>query len=75
MTRQPNREIVSLSRPQRLTISLVRFALALGASTDELLGLKNFEMTQDSPSLRLTRRIRELERLPEQKKGHPAIAG
>ena len=47
---------------------VVRFALALGISTDALLGLKDFDITQESPSLRFTRRIRELELLPEQKK-------
>lgn len=47
---------------------LVRFSLALGVSADELLGLKDLETSQDSPSLRFTRRIRELDQLPEAKK-------
>ena len=47
---------------------IVRFALALGVSSDELLGLKDLDTSQDSLSLRFTRRIRELDQLPEAKK-------
>jgi transcriptional regulator with XRE-family HTH domain len=47
---------------------IVRFALALGISADEMLGLKDIEASLDSPSLRFTRRIRELEQLSEAKK-------
>lgn len=47
---------------------LVRFSLALDVPSDELLGLEDKNLGQDSPSLRFTRRIRELEALPEAKK-------
>lgn len=47
---------------------IVRFALALRVSADELLGLRNLELPPPSSlSLRFTRRIRELEQLPEPK--------
>lgn len=47
---------------------VIRFSLALGVSADELLGLRLIELPQDNPSLRFTRRIRELDQLPEAKK-------
>jgi hypothetical protein len=47
---------------------VVRFALALKVSTDQLLGLKDFDDTNAIPSLRITRRLRELDQLPEQKR-------
>jgi len=47
---------------------VVRFAMALGVSSDELLGLSQIDTDQGQPSLRFTRRIRELEQLPEPKK-------
>jgi transcriptional regulator with XRE-family HTH domain len=46
---------------------IVRFSLTLKTSSDDLLGLSDMEPQQNS-SLRFTRRIRELNRLPEQKK-------
>jgi transcriptional regulator with XRE-family HTH domain len=46
---------------------LARLATALGVTTDEILGLKEPEET-GTHSLRLARRIRELEQLPEPKK-------
>jgi transcriptional regulator with XRE-family HTH domain len=47
---------------------IVRFALALDTSADELLGLKGMKTKSQKPNLRFTRRIRELEHLPEAKK-------
>jgi transcriptional regulator with XRE-family HTH domain len=47
---------------------VVRFAIALGVSADELLGLKDIAIKQEKPSLRFSRRIRDLERLPEPRK-------
>ncbi len=47
---------------------VVRFALALKVSTDQLLGLKNLDDSNGIPSLRITRRLRELDQLPEQKR-------
>jgi transcriptional regulator with XRE-family HTH domain len=46
---------------------LARLAAALNASTDELLGLKGSQAPEVS-SLRLAKRIRELEQLPEPKR-------
>ena len=46
---------------------LARLAAALNVSTDALLGLKNSK-TPEVSSLRLVKRIRELEQLPEQKR-------
>jgi transcriptional regulator with XRE-family HTH domain len=47
---------------------VIRLALTLKVPTDELLGLKALHPEKDQPPLRLTRRIRELTRLPEAKK-------
>jgi len=47
---------------------IVRFALALNTSADELLGLKAIQAKPQKPNLRYTRRIRELETLSESKK-------
>ena len=47
---------------------VARFSLALGVSADEILGLDHEAGGKDQPSLRLTRRLRELENLSEQKK-------
>jgi transcriptional regulator with XRE-family HTH domain len=49
---------------------VARFALALGASADEILGIDPTHSAEAKthPSLRLTRRLRELESLPEPKK-------
>ena len=47
---------------------VIRFALALGVSTDEFLGLKDVDASGEAPSLRFTRRMRELDQLPEAKK-------
>lgn len=48
--------------------TIIRIALNLGVSSDELLGLKDLEPLADSLSLRFTRRIKELDQLPEAKK-------
>jgi transcriptional regulator with XRE-family HTH domain len=47
---------------------IIRFALTLRVPTDELLGLKTLQPNEDQPTLRFTRRIRELTRLPEAKR-------
>ena len=47
---------------------IMRFALTLKVTADELLGLKALHQTENPPTLRFTRRIRELTRLPESKK-------
>ncbi len=46
---------------------VARFALALGISADALLGLSELA-PQDVPSVRFTKRLKELEKLPESKK-------
>jgi transcriptional regulator with XRE-family HTH domain len=47
---------------------IVRFALTLKVPADELLGLKPIRQSKDAPTLRHTRRLRELMQLPEAKK-------
>jgi transcriptional regulator with XRE-family HTH domain len=49
---------------------VIRFAKTLNVSTDDLLGVSESlaDASKSSPSLRLTRRLRELESLPEPKK-------
>lgn len=47
---------------------VIRFALALGISTDELLGLSSLAQSVDQIPLRFTRRMRELQVLSEDKK-------
>jgi transcriptional regulator with XRE-family HTH domain len=47
---------------------IARFALALGVSADELLGLTNANGHQPAPSLRIMRRVREIEQLSEPRK-------
>lgn len=49
-------------------VTIVRFALVLEASADTLLGLNDLDLAEETPSLRFTRRIRELNQLPEAKK-------
>jgi len=46
---------------------ILRLVLALGVSSDDLLGLTDLKMN-DTPNLRFTRRVRELDQLPENKK-------
>jgi transcriptional regulator with XRE-family HTH domain len=47
---------------------IARLAVALTASADELLGLKPAPQGEASSGLRLTRRLRELDQLPEPKR-------
>jgi transcriptional regulator with XRE-family HTH domain len=47
---------------------IVRFALTLQVTTDELLGVRALRIKDNPPSLRHTRRLRELMQLPEAKK-------
>ncbi len=47
---------------------IIRFALTLKVPADELLGLKPMRPKEDPPTLRHTRRLSELMRLPEAKK-------
>ena len=47
---------------------IIRFALMLKVSTDTLLGLKEFDFPVEKYNLRFTKRLRELEELPEPKK-------
>lgn len=49
---------------------IVRFALALGISTDVLLGVKETEIEQPALSLRLVKRLTMIDKLPEGKKKH-----
>lgn len=46
---------------------IIRFAIALGKSADEILGLKNNHLSNIKLSLRLIKRIKKLEKLPENK--------
>lgn len=43
---------------------LNRFAKALRASTDNILGLKEEKSEIDSPSLKIVKRMNEMEKLP-----------
>jgi transcriptional regulator with XRE-family HTH domain len=48
---------------------IARFAVALGVSSDEILGLKNASSHGKlAPSLRVMRRAKEIENLPESRK-------
>lgn len=47
---------------------VIRFALALHISADTLLGLKEIDTPEAPTNTRFTRRLRELEQLPEAKK-------
>ena len=47
---------------------VIRFALALKVSTDTLLGLKNANVLFEKYNIRFTRRMRDIEQLPESKK-------
>jgi transcriptional regulator with XRE-family HTH domain len=44
------------------------FAIALKVTPDVLLGLKNFDYKKPLPSLRVMRRMREIDELPETRK-------
>jgi len=47
---------------------LIRFALALKVSSDNLLGIKERSNISQPPSLRVMRRMREIDELPESRK-------
>ena len=47
---------------------IVRFALTLKVSADTLLGLKDLDPPEEAPNIRFTKRLRDLEQLPESKK-------
>jgi transcriptional regulator with XRE-family HTH domain len=47
---------------------VVRFAIALKVSADTLLGLKEIDMPIENQSIRFTKRLRDLEQLPEMRK-------
>jgi transcriptional regulator with XRE-family HTH domain len=49
---------------------LSRFALTPKVTADALLGLKNIDYLEPSPSLRVMKRLQEIEKLPEIKKGY-----
>jgi len=58
-----SQNIVSAYECDRLGMQsdlLVRFALALEVSADELLGLKRLRRSDDTPSLKLLRRIKRI---------------
>lgn len=46
---------------------IIRFALALDVQTDELLGLKDYQVTgsESKPASRLIRRMKKIEQLPD----------
>ena len=46
---------------------VIRFALALGVTTDELLGLKKSKALTKKPSLKILRRLNKIEQLPPSK--------
>jgi transcriptional regulator with XRE-family HTH domain len=47
---------------------IIRFALTLKVSSDQLLGLKPLQVSEEAPTLRFTKRLKDLSRLPEDKK-------
>ena len=47
---------------------IIRLATALKVSADTLLGLKNIELSVTIPNVRFTRRLKDIEDLPESKK-------
>ena len=47
---------------------IIRFALTLKVPTDTLLGLKNANVLFEKYNIRFTRRLKDIERLPESKK-------
>jgi transcriptional regulator with XRE-family HTH domain len=47
---------------------VIRLAIALKISSDTLLGLNEVELPEESTNTRFTRRLKDLEKLPEQKK-------
>jgi transcriptional regulator with XRE-family HTH domain len=47
---------------------IIRLAIALKVSADTLLGLKDSDFTENVPNVRFTRRLKDIENLPESKK-------
>ena len=47
---------------------IIRFASALQVSSDELLGIKPTKSSDEEPSLRFTKRFKDITKLPEDKK-------
>ena len=47
---------------------VIRLATALKVSADSLLGLKHIDLPASVPNVRFTRRLRDIEQLPESKK-------
>jgi transcriptional regulator with XRE-family HTH domain len=47
---------------------IIRLAITLRVSTDTLLGLKEIDLPEESPNIRFTKRLRDLEQLSEPKK-------
>jgi len=47
---------------------IIRLAITLKVSTDTLLGLKEIDLPDESPNIRFTKRLRDLEQLSEPKK-------
>jgi transcriptional regulator with XRE-family HTH domain len=47
---------------------VIRYALALGVTTDELLGLKKSKALTKKPSLKILRRLNKIEQLPPSKR-------
>ncbi len=47
---------------------IIRFALFLKVSSDVILGLKSVEIPNESVNTRFTKRLKELEALPESRK-------
>lgn len=61
------RSVIANYEKNRLRIydeMLARIALALSCTTDQILGLGKALDSTDSPSLRLSRRLQKIERLP-----------
>lgn len=59
---------IELGRNKVYGETVARIAAALGVSTDELLGANTQNAHDSLPSLRFTRRLRDLDQLPEAKK-------
>ena len=47
---------------------IIRLATTLKVSTDSLLGLRHIELPTSIPNVRFTRRLKDIEQLPESKK-------
>jgi transcriptional regulator with XRE-family HTH domain len=47
---------------------IIRFAFAFKVSSDKILGLKEIELPEETPNIRFTKRLKDIEQLPESKK-------